>query len=112
MYIGRGPYIRRSSGRFAEHLAQWMVTDEQRAELRRSIENVVHWNLYTHPPSMESFEETITQAYESLLHNPDDGSEERRSFKEAFDDGLRILGEGRQKWPEFRAEILRRAGIK
>ena len=97
---------------FEEHLEQWMVTDELRVDIRRSMESIVNWYPHTLPSSMESLGETIIQAHQILLHNPDDGSEARRSLKEAFEGGLRVLNEGKQKWPEFRAEILRKAGIK
>lgn len=96
---------------FAEYLAGLMVTDEQRVELRGSIEAMVHWYPYREVPELESFERTLRYGWEVLAKHPDDHSEERQEFERSLEAAGATLRKGRNNWTLLRAQMLRDAGV-
>jgi hypothetical protein len=95
----------------ADDLAATMVTDAQRAELRESIESIIHWYPSREAPIVESLERTLASGRELLGKYPDDQSEERREVERALESTEATLREGRQNWATLRARILREAGV-
>jgi len=83
---------------FAEFLFAKMGTEEQRLELRQSIEAVLHWFPYQQAPAIESLERTLSVAREMLTKFPDDQSEERREVQQILESGEATLREGRRNW--------------
>jgi len=96
---------------FKEYLAGLVVTDEQRSELRESIQSIVNWYPCCETRVADSLERTLARARQMLSEHGDDGSEERAELESSLESAEALLRESRRKWTTLRTEILRQAGI-
>lgn len=96
---------------FGEHLHRQMVTDTLRAELRESIEGVIHWYPRREPPEIESLERALAHGRVLLGRYSDDGSKARQEFERTQESTEATLREGRKNWATLRAQRLREAGV-
>lgn len=96
---------------FAEHLDRQMATDDQRAELRENVEAIIHWYPNREAPQINSLERTLAYGRELLAKYPDDRSEGRQEIERSLESGEATLRDGRRNWAEWRAQVLREAGV-
>jgi hypothetical protein len=87
------------------------VTDGQRAELRDSIEAVLHWYPYREAPHIHSLARTLSYGRDMLAKYPDDQSDERKEIQRMLESGSATLRVGKQNWAMLRAQLLREAGV-
>ena len=97
---------------YVEYLSSLMVTDEQRSELRKCFEDVLHWHPYRQGRAVDSLERSLRAARELLNKDPDDESTERANLERCLDDAERTLREGSQNWATLRTHLLREAGVR
>jgi len=96
---------------YTEYLDRLVVTEEQRMELRKAIESMLHWYPYRYTPAFQSLERVISHGRETLERHRDDGSTERVELLRALESAELTLLEGRRNLESLRAQILREIGI-
>ena len=97
---------------YVEYLSSLMVTDEQRSELRKCFEDVLHWHPYRQGRAVDSLERSLRAARELLNKDPDDESTDRANLERCLDDAERTLREASQTWATLRTHLLREAGVR
>lgn len=98
--------------RFLFHdLVGRVVTEDQRAEIRREIELTLNWFPSTNPPAVQSLERTVSASRELLGRHPSTRSQHRRELETALRSAEQALFQARHDWTALRARVLREAGL-